>query len=482
MCAAACWNVAIGQETITLDGAVTYQTMRGWEVTAFVASECSPAYAALRDEYIAAAVDDIGIDRIRLEVRSGVENTTDYYAAFLADGCPSPPSAEYLQWRQNRYATVNDNSDPNTINWDGFNFTELDGTVEEIVLPMKQAIEARGESLFINLNYVAFTGQIVGGDYHHDTPEEYAEFVLATYLHLQNTYGFVPDTWELVLEPDNVSQWNGTLLGEAIVATASRLSAAGFSPRFVAPSNTNMANAITYFDQMVAVPGALSFLEEFSYHRYGGVSIANLQAIADRAVQNNLSTGMLEWWFDNGTFEVLHQDLTVGRNSSWQGSTLAGLFEADTSDPVNPLIEYRPNTRFNRQYFKYVRKDAVRIDAASDGSTFDPIAFINPGGRHVVVAKASGGGNLDVVGLPPGTYGRTYTTNSAFDVHLPDVTISAGEFVSATMPESGVLTIFADPGENAVPAGSAWGLLLTALLLVIIATWLSSRSAGLRGG
>ncbi|MCU0915335.1 MAG: hypothetical protein MUC88_12330 [Planctomycetes bacterium] len=60
---------------------------------------------------------------------------------------------------------------------------------------------------------------------------------------------------------------------------------AGFEPAFVASSNTNMVTAVTWFDQMVTVPGVLPVLREFSYHRYGGVSPANLQAIAARARQ-----------------------------------------------------------------------------------------------------------------------------------------------------------------------------------------------------
>lgn len=438
-----CTTASAGPPTITVDSASTYQTMRGWEVTSYVADPCDPAFAALRDAMIPLAVDDIGIDRVRLEIRSGVENSVDYYANWVADGCPAPPDPNYTTWRQNRYATVNDNADPNVIDWAGFSFTELDWAVEEIILPMKQAVEANGEHLFINLNYVAFTGQIVGGAYDHDDPDEYAEFVLATYLHLQNDYGFVPDTWELVLEPDNVSQWNGTRLGEAIVAAAARLSANGFTPAFTGPSNTNMANAITYFDDMIAVPGALAHLDELSYHRYGGVSIANLQAIAARAVQHGLSTGMLEWWFDNGTPDVLHEDLTVGRNSCWQGSVLAGLFHVDAKDPLNPVLTYRENTRFNRQYFRFVRQGAVRVDATSTEPDLDPIAWMNTDGGFVVVVNTEIGSPFEVLGLPAGTYRVKYTTEAEYDVDLPDVTIGAGASLSTAIPAAGVITIHA---------------------------------------
>ncbi|MHC5110912.1 MAG: hypothetical protein ACYTHJ_13665 [Planctomycetota bacterium] len=77
---------------------------------------------------------------------------------------------------------------------------------------------------------------------------------------------------------------------------------------------------------------------------------------------------MLDWWFDNGTYQVLHEDLTIGRNSAWQGSVLAGLFNIDASDSTAPIVTYRTNTKCNRQYFKLVRRGVVRVEAASDGS------------------------------------------------------------------------------------------------------------------
>ncbi|MHC4753045.1 MAG: hypothetical protein ACYTFW_24675, partial [Planctomycetota bacterium] len=82
---------------------------------------------------------------------------------------------DYPTWRSRRYATVNDNSDPCSINWAGFHFSEIDHQVDTIITPLKKLLEAKGEKLYVNLNYVAFTGQITGGGiYIHNNPEEYA--------------------------------------------------------------------------------------------------------------------------------------------------------------------------------------------------------------------------------------------------------------------------------------------------------------------
>ncbi len=432
--------------TLMVDNTQQYQTITGWEAVAFALEPHNPAFPNFKDALFDLVVNDLGINRVRLEIRSGVENNNDNWSDYQAG------NIDYETWRSRRYANANDNGDPHQINWSGFHFSEMDYTVDNIILPLKQLLQAKGEKLHINVNYVAFTAQIKdGGIYIHDDPDEYAEFVLATYHHLQSKYGWVPDSWEVILEPDNVSQWNGTLIGQAIVAAANRLTTDGFTPVFVAPSNTNMARAITYFDQMIQIPGILQFLQEFSYHRYGGVSIQNLQTIASKAKQHGINTSMLEWWNNGNSYRTLHEDLKAGNNSAWQQGVIAGalnaatcLYKIDDSDPANPKILINDKTKFTRQYYKFVRPGAVRIEATSNNGSFDPLAFINTDGKYVVVVKADAGGSFSIRGLPAGTYGIKYTTSREYDVDLPDITIGGGEALTTSIPMSGVLTVYAE--------------------------------------
>jgi hypothetical protein len=430
--------------TITVDPSRTYQTISGWEAVAYALDPGNPAFEKCKDTLFDQAVNDLGFNRVRLEIRSGVENTDDNWSDYQAG------RIDYQTWRSRRYATINDNADPCVIDWSGFHFSEMDSTIDRIVNPLRDVLAAKGEKLIVNVNCVAFTAQITDGIYIHNDPAEYAEFVLATYLHLQQKHGWVPDLWEVILEPDNVSQWNGKLIGEAIVATTKRLREAGFEPAFVAPSNTNMGNAVQYFDQMIQVPGVLPVLREFSYHRYGGVSLANLQAIAARAKQHGIDTAMLEWWSNSNGYRTLHEDLKIGNNSAWEQGVLGGalnsqmsLYEIDDSNPASPRVLLGAATKFLRQYYKFVRPGAVRIEAASQVVAFDPLAFINADGGYVVVVKCEAGGAFSVGRLPAGTYGLKYTTAGAFDVDLPDQTIGPGQPVIAAIPQAGVLTIYA---------------------------------------
>jgi len=434
--------------TITLDPSRTYQTIIGWEASSRATTMPN------RDLFLPMLAElavEAGINRIRLEISSGREHERDTLGELHA-GLISQQEYNGL-W----YATVNDNDDSDVINWNGFHFREIDMKVDQIVNPMRRLLEARGESLFVNATYVAFTRHNApGARYVHDRPEEYAEFVLATYIHLHQKYGWVPDTWEVILEPNNTATWNPEYIGRAMVAAARRLREAGFTPRFVAPSTARMDGAAPYFERMMSVRGVRQFVTELSYHRYQTRpqdAVRDLQRIADLAREHGVNTAMLE--HIGSGHEELHQDLKVGQVSAWQQFVLApvgpwrrgidnggALFVIDNSDPERPQVVTMSRTRFLRQYFKFVRRGAVRIEAATSNPAFDPVAFVHPDGGTVVVVKASSAGEFSLGNLPPGEYGVKFTTGVSYDVDAPDAVVAADGVLTAAIPAAGVLTIY----------------------------------------
>jgi O-glycosyl hydrolase len=445
----ACLNaVSNVQAVITLDPNTKYQTISGWEATAQVGQTDFPEqYQKWRDTVLDMAANDLGINRVRVEIKSGTENPVDYWTQYI-NGQISRDV-----WKQHWFDIVNDNNDPNVINPSGFQFSDLDAKIDSVVLPLKQRVEANGEHLFINVDYVDFGSSTFE---HKDHPDEYAEFVLATYQHLQSKYGWVPDAWEVILEPDTgTASWSGTQIGNCVAAAAAMLVAHGFTPHFILPSTTDMGNAVPMFNQAVAVAGVLPYVSEISYHRYGGVSDSNLQAIANRAKQLGIDTAMLE--HIGSSYEDLHQDLKVGMNSAWQQFTLsyptddngAQYYTIGLSNPNNPTITMGSRTKYLRQYFKFIRAGAVRIGAGSDNGAMDPLAFINTNGKYVVVIKASQGGSFSIQGLPVGTYGIKYTTDTQYNIDItPDVVLNSGQSLTASIPDKGVITIYAQSANG----------------------------------
>ena len=128
---------------------------------------------------------------------------------------------------------MNDNGDPNILNSAGFHFTRFDHAMDHVVLPLRQRLAARGETLTTYLSGL-FDPEAL--DY-RSNPAEYGEFVLALYLHMQQKYGWVPDAVEIGNEPDGQNVLiSPEQMGPMVVAAAGRLQQHGFTPRFIVPS------------------------------------------------------------------------------------------------------------------------------------------------------------------------------------------------------------------------------------------------------
>jgi hypothetical protein len=417
---------------IKLDSTITYQKIDGWEATAQAGQESlANLFPLYKDDLFDQAVNDLGINRLRVEIPSGAENPVDYYGSEGEGGA--------------KYNIVNDNSDPFVINPNGFHFRSFDETLSKVVIPIEKRLKRRHEKLHLNITYVDFGKSSFE---HKDNPEEYAEFVLAVYQNVFNRLNRAPDSWEIILEPD-VASWSALEIGSAVMAAAQRLITNGFHPNFILPSTTDMRRAASYFDQIIAIPGIQPFLYEFAYHRYRGVSKKTLRAIRNRSNQWQVSTAMLE--HIGSGYEDLHQDLKLGNVSAWQQYVLAfngtndqggKYFLIDTSRPNHPKIIPSVRVKFFRQYFRFVRSGAIRIRAKSSNSRFDPLAFINKNGRYVVVLSAKAAGSFSIEGLPPRNYGLVYSTSNQSAVSLSDVRLIKGDRLSGSIPDRGVITIY----------------------------------------
>jgi hypothetical protein len=425
--------------TVAVNTAVEYQTMTGWQANA-QAGQFEPGYTTWRDMALDRAAAD-GLKRLRIDLRSGVENTRDAFTEWLTGAITD------ATWRCLRYATVNDNGSATSINAAGFRFSELDSTMARVVMPLRQRLQARGETLGITLTYVAFTGQICsGGQYVHTDPHEYAEFAVAAMNHMRDRWGVVPDTWELINEPDNTGGvWSGDRQRDALVALNQRLTQAGYTTTtLVAPSHASAAAALNGAQVLMGTPAG-SVIDQIGYHRYSGGTQSTVQALGDLANSRSISTAMTE--HIGSGYEDLIMDVTLGRASTWEQFTLA--FPATTDDGGHYYAVQGSNvvtgerTKYLRHYFRHARRGAVRIGAESRSQQVESaIAFRNPDGRVSVIMKYASPGTIIVGGLPAGRYGIGYESETTSDGTMPDVTVGPDGVATLQVQSRGVVALY----------------------------------------
>jgi hypothetical protein len=429
--------------TISIDSSKLHQTISGWYATSQAGQDECSTFDQYKTELFDRTINELGLNRMKLAVRAYAEHPHDHYADLIAGRITRE------EWKETWFHALNDNADPLVINEAGFQWSNLDNKIESMALPMRQRLQARGETFFLMLT---FTDNRTSPFDHKNAPEEYAEFMLALYEHMQSKYGFVPDVVEVVNEPDlGTVSWSSGQLGAALVAAGRRLEAAGFVPRFAVPGTASMTEARVLYDEILLVPGAAEYIAELSYHRYRGVSTEALSDIGQRAERDAIGANMSEHM--GSGYEDLHSDLKIGRVTSWMQFALAlcGDGTADGGGVYYNVVESgsapteilpQSRTPFLWQYFRYVRSGARRIEASSTNGRLDPLAFINTNGRYAVVIMADRGASFSIGGLPKGRYGVTHATPGAPDVTRNDVNLPQGAKLTASIPDEGVITIF----------------------------------------
>ncbi|HEX5416639.1 MAG TPA: glycoside hydrolase family 30 beta sandwich domain-containing protein [Chloroflexota bacterium] len=404
--------------TITVSPKTTYQTIEGWEAVAqacqFDCSSFSSYSGALFDQ----ATSDLGINRVRVEIKTTTATSTT------------------------------------------FDLNRFDQTMNLVTVPLRQRLAAHGENLWVDVVFVGASGFPAQPD-----QSAYAQQVLATYQHTRKTYGFVPDSWEILLEPGVVTKnWTSGMIADAVRRSDALLKPNGFTPYFIIPSSPcGAVTALGDFSNILSANGGTlpPDVKEFSYHRYCAPSATDLRNVAALRSQYRINTAMLE--HGGATFNELFADLTTANISAWEQYTLAyvpgpnypGYQYYNIASPSSTSFSLDWRAKWLRHVFHYVRAGAVRVDASSNSPSVAPVAFVNKDGHPVVVVwtTATGSASFSIQGLPAGTYGAVYTTGdtssnniTAENVSLPDVTITSGQSLSETLPDRGVMSIYGKSG------------------------------------
>lgn len=416
---------------ITVTPGTSYQTIRGWEATAQAGQADFGDFESYKTSLFDQAVAD-GLNSLRLEIRIKDENTAP-----------------------NTNSSVNDNADPFSINAAGFQWGSGDGLDEALIqaTEMKTRLQAQGEDLFTVLCYVDFRPGFAFA--HANDAEEYAELVEAAFIHINASVGWVPDAVEIILEPNNSNnsaRWTPTKLANCLLATQSRLASHSWFPKFLMPSSITAIDATDWWNNVIAADSdVLNYIDELNLHAYeiGGATEASIISAKNAAATHGKNISMLE--FITADYNLLH---LVLKHDGVAFQQFAMAYDAALGDDGSMyyLVNHTTHTaaissrmKLLRQYFKWIRRGAVRKGSSSSNGALDALAFENVAGNFTVVVKATSSQSFTVGGLPPGTYHIKYATASAYDQALSDQVITTGQDISTSIPAAGVLTIFSDP-------------------------------------
>ncbi|NNG14842.1 MAG: hypothetical protein HKM89_00085, partial [Gemmatimonadales bacterium] len=286
----------------------------------------------------------------------------------------------------------------------------------------------------------AFRPTGAGGD---GDGSRYAAIVLDIFQWMDATYGMVPDEIGIANEPNIIGNWGFTDEAFAMRATADLLSANGYTPRFVSATNSTENAALTHFDAVAATANGIAagIPSALTWHRYGGQTLANRQAIAAR-LSDSFPGLMTEWIVRSGTVQQsLEQVVLEANGSGWAQLNILDYIRSASPGDGNPVVT--AGTRYIPEYLRHLRRGARRVASTeAHASIAAALAWVRPEGKHVVTVRSTAAiGSFTVGGLPAGTYDVSETTAFVERQAGTPVVVTNGSTATLAASAAGVLSL-----------------------------------------
>jgi O-glycosyl hydrolase len=304
---------------------------------------------------------------------------------------------------------VNDDDDPEHMNPSGF--VRPDDHLWQIDEIMARGTPALMAAPWSPPAWMKNTSQTCcGGSLRPGMEPELAEF-LSAYMGFLARDGH-PLRWlSLQNEPESPSPWDANTyapqgFADAAEAVALRALRDGHTARLVAPDTALSIFAPFFVPFLLAMPTAGPWTEAVAFHLYAAdyyavnrvaPAVADLRSKVPAALpiwmtEYSNTTGIGDGSYDEAFTQaaLIHQTLTNGAGMYliWQLYRPGGPGEAlvvISPTPGAPGYTVTPKYWTARQYLKFVRPGAVRIDAASEDAALLVSAYRNPDGATVAV-------------------------------------------------------------------------------------------------
>lgn len=332
----------------------------------------------------------------------------------------------------------NDNSDPFSINWDGFETKTAEAIQQNLVKP---ALPLGFDNYFlsqkVNVRWASpWLEELRQHDYERYL-DEIAEQVVAGHLHWRKVYGIVPAYQMLFNEPlsGNHELLNGSVkdIVNIVKRTGKRLQSEGFQVRFVLPNEETEENTVQVAKAILSDPEARQFVGAIGYHTYpygstyssiseilatSGVGKPNPERIAvrerlrDLGQQYKIPVWMTEVSHGNvkaQSFEAflgraihIHDELLYanasayfGMNNMWDNASQQMHFnnqDLSSEEGTIVLIDSPKQTVTITgmgyaigHYARWVKRGSTRLDATSSNPLVQITAFLDENQKSLVL-------------------------------------------------------------------------------------------------
>lgn len=408
---------------VSIDTTATYQPILGWGIPLFIERQ-DRIGELVQDKMLDLFVNHMGCNAYRWEI-----------------------------YRRDWEDYQNDNENPDSIDWNFFKTDFCDKRAEQVGLPMKKMVEARGEKF---ITYASSSYFMEGHDgtvpeWILQSPAELTEWLMAHLIYMKKKYGIDVDQICVVNEPDNHSRFTATNVGNAIKYLGPKLKKAGLKTTIMFPEHAMVSGALDYIEQWKDDPEVMDYISVFGYHLYFDTAYltAEKKEILRIANQKNIPTAQTE--FMGANFGILYDDLTSGGCSYWYIYLDRDYLSFNSS---RTSLELKQNYWDIRQVIKYVKQGSFRTGALTDNSNDSKVLAFKKNGQVVAVCTNSSVDkelNFAVNGLPAGSYA---INKGQKEIGIQKADKSGN--ISVKLLPGEIATIYPTEGKNQSPLILEW--------------------------
>ncbi len=356
-------DIPVAETSIAIDPSISYQTIEGFGSCIANYKEFPPEYSD--PDFFDLVVNDLGMSIVRV------------------------PLMEHTEW-------VNDDSDPDHFNWDGFWLGDnLSRKGLESSMLLMNEFKKRGINRFMATPWSppdflkTNHAPIQGGFLRADLFSEFAEYMAAQIILAKKNYG-IDINWVSVqnelLFPEFYRSciYNPWVLKEAVRALMVKFEKEGINTQILIPEDMMFVDRMLFNIQpTMNDPQTSKFNGQFCTHRQGGKD----QLI--KWVDETKKYGRQNWMTETSGHEQswkgalkmasdIQDYLVYGNFSAWIYWQLSGNAGDDGNYCI--LVDGKPGPKYyaSKQFYRFIRPGAVRIEAQTDDERLSVSAFYHP--------------------------------------------------------------------------------------------------------